>query len=406
MKGLAYCTYREKRDNITVEKNNKSLLNLLDMKNINFKGKFVLVLLFVVGILIKVWIYYLPLSPFWSDIIDVLGNSFLTAGILDIFLSFSNLKDILIRSNKLQTEEMHKYVDKRYNKSFFTARIAHSAIILASDENIVEKSGAKKENLQSELEHYSAVLENYVDICTDPLVYISEFRRNVILRKGEKDGFVKVHTTTDITYVNLTDAPYDAVENPQFFRFNGSGESYEIICFKVDGEDKTKSVQEVLEHAVLKPETSTSSWESGKKYTEIIPPHKAKKIRCESVYQILSADFYQAKIFVLPCMNFSLDACIDPDCFKRKNTKNYVFRWTVFETKFDCPDRPYKKPEAITEYNGTIHTASNFMKPGNGYVLTLGMIDKCFMEDPKETSHKSGKKQSDQPKGGQPLEPQ
>lgn len=284
-------------------------------------------------------------------------------------------------SNQLSSTEKNikDAIDKVYEKQYFDRLLAASNSILNS-EDISGNTGIKKDEFQGKLHQYSSILANYSYYCTDPLVYIHEYNRKVVLSKGSAPSLVKVKTITDIVYVNLTDKTYTETFNPQFLIADGGGKTYKIIKFSEDGKDLSKKIDNILAKQKLKPESEGSLYESGKKVAVDIPDHCAKRVHIESTYEVQESAFYQAKVFVLPCMKFLLTAEFDDDFNKKrrrgKKSKNYVFRWTFYETKNSAPDERHKKPGEITEReNNILRLPGEYMKPGNGYDLTLAIID-------------------------------
>lgn len=347
-----------------------------------FEARSVLIVVFVLCVVIKFFIAYSPTPYSVRNIIDVLCDTFIAATSVNIWLSFTTQSKMIGSfSNQLSSTEKNikDAIDKVYEKQYFDRLLAASNSILSS-KDISGNTGIKKDEFQGKLHQYSSILANYSYYCTDPLVYIHEYNRKVVLSKGSAPSLVEVKTITDIVYVNLTDKTYTETFNPQFLIADGGGKTYKIIKFLEDGKDLSKKIDNILAKQKLKPESEGSLYESGKKVAVDIPDHCAKRVHIESTYEVQESAFYQAKVFVLPCMKFLLTAEFDDDFNKKrrrgKKSKNYVFRWTFYETKNSAPDERHKKPGEITEReNNILRLPGEYMKPGNGYDLTLAIID-------------------------------
>lgn len=346
-----------------------------------FEARSVLIVVLVLCVVIKFIIVYSSIPYFVYNIIDVLCDTFIAATSVNIWLSFTTQSKMIDNfSNQLSSTEnnIKDAIDKVYEKQYFDRLLASSNNIL-SDKDISGNTGIKKDEFQGKLHQYSSILANYSFYCTDPLVYIHEYNRKVVLSKGNAPSLVEVKTITDIVYVNLTDKTYTETFNPQFLIADGGGKTYKIIKFAEDGKDLSKKIDSILAKQKLQPESEGSLYESGKKVTVDIPNHCAKRIHIESTYEVQESAFYQAKVFVLPCLQFSLTAEFSKNFRKEReesNGKEYVFRWTFYETKNNAPEESFKKPGEITEReNCLLRLTGEYMKPGNGYDLTLAIID-------------------------------
>lgn len=341
------------------------------LNRLRFKGSFVLVLLFLVGAFLRFLTSQVNFPAILSDLLVVLSDAFVTAAVLDILLSFSNQEELICGI----ADGLRTYIGNLFGNKFFAGQLSGAAACLESL-RISEDSDLTKEQLQETLRDYSTVLAKYAFKCTDPLVYFDAYKRTVTLSKGSEAGLVKVFTHTDMTYVNLSDQDYEDTYNPQFLRFDGSGPSYHIVSLSVNGREISDKEKSAINNAALQPESHDSFYESGKKYTATIPKGQITRIIMEAQHEMPISAFYQARTLDIPCRKFDLRANLDNSLFPAGNESSYIFRWTFFENKVNDQSTGHKTPESVTEVrNETVHLCGEYMKPGNGYALTLARLE-------------------------------
>ena len=347
---------------------NKKGPSSLRMCDLNFNAPFVLMLMFLFGVLLKFATGHLPIPEFWCDIISVLGDGVITTTVLGFFVSISTERDTI----KNFSEEICSHIDVLWKNDYFPVRLAKPIGIL-NTEDIAGNSGIPAKELRDSFQNYIKDIAQYADDLAEQLVYIHNFTRQVSLHIGGANDFVEVYTITDAIYVNLSRNPYKAAHNPQFLKTDGSGPSYQIIQMEVNGADQTKKAQESLRQMALKPIFESSVYEHGKGYDVEVPAHQAIRIHLKTVHKMPLSMFFQSKVFDIPCMNFSLTANLHTAKTDGDAIKNLTFRYQLFETKAPSSKETIKTQKAFTEgCDGPLHLSGKYMKPGSGYAITLG----------------------------------
>ena len=99
---------------------NKKGPSSLRMCDLNFNAPFVLMLMFLFGVLLKFATGHLPIPEFWCDIISVLGDGVITTTVLGFFVSISTERDTI----KNFSEEICSHIDVLWKNDYFPVRLA------------------------------------------------------------------------------------------------------------------------------------------------------------------------------------------------------------------------------------------------------------------------------------------
>ena len=107
-----------------------SSISPLRMRNLNFNAPFVLMLMFLLGVLLKYASGHLPIPEFWRDIVSILGDGVITTTVLGFFVSISTERDTI----KNFSEELCSHIDALWRNDYFPARLAEPVRILDTED--------------------------------------------------------------------------------------------------------------------------------------------------------------------------------------------------------------------------------------------------------------------------------
>lgn len=331
-----------------------------------FHPNFVLFLLLVIGIGGSYLSQYK--IGFWWSILRIVSSGCITTSLIDIVLRFSSERQYIENSTNIILDEivaqhnslvlatrMLRWKNTISNRSLANAKISH-------------------EEIGEAVSGFSKNLNNYLNYCSNSSAFFHYFKREVHLGQGKIAGCICVETTTELKIVNLSEDVYPYTINPQFRKGTISGDTFEISYMEVNGKDMTSSAQDAVSHGVLVPGYRSAEFVIGKDYSIEISAQAACRIIYTTSYQISLPMFFQAKCFTIPCRFFDLIATFEND-FPYDN-HNYTFRWSLYRSKPYAPDGSNMDGENITyKDNSFLHiTNVEWMKPGNGYTLTVGEL--------------------------------
>lgn len=329
----------------------------------SFSSSMVLVLLLALGIALK----YISTDQngFWWNIVDTIASGCLTASLIDIILRFSSERQYIEDGISI----ILKHIDKQNNSLVISSKM------LGWNRDVSAKSlinaQLSKDEIERSISSFSESLNQYVDFCTDSAVFIQKYKRDVRLSKGKIDGCIQVMTETDLIILNLSEQPYIFTSNPQFRNGTVSGDTFEVLDVEVNGQKITDRLQNAIAQEPLVPGYRHAEFSIGKGYQIPISSKTACHIYMKTSYQISPSMFYQAKCFDLPCKSFELTAALDESLMH--GSREYIIRWSLYRSEIKLFGKTNMNGENVTyNDNSFLHiTNIEWMKPGNGYALTL-----------------------------------
>lgn len=350
----------------------------------SFDGRFVIVLFLVLGF-ISLWVAINLKEGFLKELLVVVSGGLITTGLFELILYFSsqlkNLEELNGNIINAKTEVLEK-LESKEEKEIITKRMIYALHNLKKVEGTPSDLGGHVlGDLKRDLGTYADYLLDYMQYSVNPqMVYIDSFVRNVKISKGKIniDTCVQVETDTEVVYVNLSDQPYKFSVNPQFLIGDASGNTYNVKECEEGNRNITVEIQDQIRSCKLREIKGKSLYEDGLKFSIEIPSCTAKRIRYVTTHEMPLEMFYQAKSFNLPCRTISLKAEWSEE-FKNDLEKDYIFRWTIFESRYRDHQKVTAKGDKLIEnFNEAFGLNCEWFKPGNGFVLTAGFIDKEF----------------------------
>lgn len=379
-----YLSVDNKREAIRIMKEkNSSKSNFLNKFAFSFDGRFVIVLFLVLGCILLLAAINLE-GVFPKEFLMIISGGFITSGLFEIILHFSSQsKNLNAFENSISDakSEILKQLKEKEERDIIVKRMR----------NDLTKVEVKKENLdggtitisEQDFDKAADILLDYMHYCVDStMIYMDSFERNVFIKKGKNalSNCITVETETKITYINFSDKTYIHTVEPQFLIGDGSGNTYKVLSCKKGKDDITDIVKEQLKSCELERDKDKDLYESGLYFEIDIPAYQAMKISYTTEHQMPLTMFYQAKKFNSLCRKVHLKASWDESLMDPQN--DYIFRWTMFESREKEHEDPFSKHTALGEsFNGTLKLDFDWIKPGNGFALTAGVIDKKFRKE-------------------------
>lgn len=349
-----------------------------------YDERFVMAVLFILGFALLYIAIKLDIGVI-KECLMVISGGLITTGLFDLTLHFSseskNLEDLNSNISNVKAEILEQ-LESKEEKEIITKRMVYALHNLKKVEGTLSDLGGHVlGDLKRDLDTYADHLLDYMQYSVNPqMVYIDSFVRNVKISKGKIniDTCVQVETDTEVVYVNLSDQPYKFSVNPQFLIGDASGNTYYVEKCEEGDSNITVEIQDQVRSCELRKIEDKPLYEEGLKFSIEIPSCTAKRIRYVTTHEMPLEMFYQAKSFNLPCRTVSLKAEWDKE-FKNDLKNDYIFRWTIFESRYHDHEEAYVKGDKLTEnFNEAFGLHCEWLKPGNGFVLTAGTIDKEF----------------------------
>lgn len=368
---------------------------------LTFSGGFVLVVLLLLGLGGRVLCVYV--EDQWPaivcDVLRVIADACITAGVIDILLSFSSQKQ-LTNSVKQQIQEStedikHSVAEQEQYANSVRQQIEASAEDIKSSIakqkydgifSLVLMNYKKQEKRTLSITEVEKALSNISESLSIGLyyfennpVYYDYYHRQVFLERMQED-IIGVTTTTEIKIVNLSEKEYKFVHDPQFYSNSGIGETYEVQAVTVDGRGfSAPELKEIVDKEFVHSYPN-APYVNGKALEVYVEPFASKEITFKTFYKTPLSMFYQAKVLTLPCHKFRLSAHFDTNF--AHNDEVFVFRWTVFRADPEEQENRNLKGKNVEENENISLQISEIegLSSGNGYSLAVGKMKKSSSE--------------------------